>query len=82
MVRIRLKRMGRRHRPFYRINAMDQRTQRDGRVIEQLGWYDPIAQDAAKQIKLDEERIRYWISQGAQPTKTVGNLLKRHGIEA
>ena len=60
---------------------MDQRKQRDGRVIEQLGWYDPITKDAAKQIKINEERVRYWISQGAQPTQTVGNLLKRHGIE-
>lgn len=80
MVKIRLKRMGRRHRPFYRINAMDVRSPRDGRVIEQLGHYDPIEKDKEKQVKLNEERIRYWLSKGAQTSDTVGNLLKRHGI--
>lgn len=81
MVKIRLKRMGRRHRPFYRISAMDSRSQRDGRVIEELGFYDPIAKEADKQVKLNTERIRYWLSQGAQASETVGDILRRNGIE-
>ena len=80
MVRIRMKRMGRPHRPFYRINAIDQRTKRDGIVIEQLGWYDPIASDAAKQVNLDAERIKHWLSVGAQPSDTVTDLLIKHNL--
>lgn len=80
MVKIRLKRMGRRHRPFYRLSAMDTRSPRDGRVIEELGFYDPITTDETRQVKLKEERIRYWLSQGATVSDTVGDLLKRHGI--
>ena len=56
MVRLRLKRMGRRHRPFYRLNAVDKRTQRDGKVLEQLGWYDPMSKDEAKQVHLNADR--------------------------
>ena len=80
MVKIRLKRMGRRHRPFYRINAMDTRTQRDGRVIEELGYYDPLVKDGDKQVKLVEDRIRYWLSQGAQASDTVRDILVKNGI--
>ena len=80
MVKIRLKRMGRRHRPFYRISAMDSRSPRDGRVIEELGIYDPIAKEQDKQVKLNEERIRYWLAQGAQASDTVRDILRRHGI--
>lgn len=76
-VRLRLKRMGRRHRPFYRITAVDQRKKRDGRVIEELGYYDPINADQSKQVKLASERIAYWLSVGAQPSDTVRNLIKR-----
>ncbi len=72
--------MGRRHRPFYRINAMDSRCPRDGRVIEQLGYYDPICKDSEKQVNLKEERIRYWLNVGAEPSDTVRNILKRKGI--
>jgi len=79
-VRIRLQRMGRRHRPFYRIGACDARTPRDGRMIENLGYYDPLAKEEEKQVVLKEERIRYWLSQGAQPSKTVADILKRKGI--
>ncbi len=82
MVRLRMKRMGRRHRPFYRINAMDSRSPRNGRVIEELGWYDPLATEIGKQINLNAERIKYWLGQGAQPSDTVRNLLKKNGIEA
>ena len=80
MVKIRMKRMGRRHRPFYRINVMDTRSPRDGRVIEELGFYDPIAKDADKQLKLNEERILYWLGQGAQTSETMGNILRKNGI--
>jgi small subunit ribosomal protein S16 len=75
-----MKRMGRRHRPFYRIAAMEVRNQRDGRVIEELGHYDPIEKDATKQLKLAAERIAYWLGQGAQATETVRNLFKKQGI--
>ena len=79
-VRLRLKRMGRRHRSFYRVAAIDSREPRDGRVIEELGWYDPEAKDVDKQVSLKRERIEHWLSVGAQPSDTVGKLLKRHGI--
>lgn len=80
MVRLRLKRMGRRHRPFYRLNAIEKRSQRDGRVLEQLGWYDPMAADADKQIELKGDRIKHWLSVGAQPSDTVNDLLARAGL--
>lgn len=76
MVVLRLKRMGRTHRPFYRINAMDKRAPRDGRVIENLGWFDPVATDD-KQLQVDVERANYWLSVGAQPSRTVATLLRR-----
>lgn len=80
MVRIRMNRMGRPHRPFYRINAIDQRTKRDGKVIEMLGWYDPISSDAAKQVNLNVERIKHWLSVGAQPSDTVTDLLIKQNL--
>ena len=80
MVVLRLKRMGRRHRPFYRINAMDRRSPRDGRVIEALGWYDPIAPDD-RQLSVKIDRVDYWLSVGAQPSRTVASLLKRVGCD-
>jgi small subunit ribosomal protein S16 len=79
-VRLRLKKFGRRHKNFFRLNAMDIRRPRDGRVLEELGWYDPGAKEPDKQISLDRERIEYWLSVGAQPSATVRQLLKRHGI--
>lgn len=79
-VRLRLKRLGRRHRAFYRVGAMDSRKPRDGKVIEELGWYDPEAKEADKQVSLNRERIEYWLSVGAQPSDTVRDLLKRQGI--
>ncbi len=80
MVRIRLKRMGRRNRPFYRINAMDKRAPRDGRILENLGWYDPIAKDEDKQIFVKSDRIEHWLSVGAQPTDTVKDILVKVGL--
>ena len=79
-VRLRLKRFGRRHQSFYRISAMDTRRPRDGRVIEELGWYDPGAHEADKQVSFNRERIEYWLGVGAKPTETVCNLLRRQGI--
>jgi len=79
-VKIRLKRFGRRHRSFYRVNAVDSRAPRDGRVIEELGWFDPIAKDPDKQVSLKRDRIEYWLGQGAQPSDTVAELLKHNGI--
>jgi small subunit ribosomal protein S16 len=79
-VKLRLKRMGRRHRSFFRLSAMDGRSPRDGRVVEELGWYDPQAKVAERQVSLERERIEYWLSKGAQPTETVRDLLVRNGI--
>lgn len=79
-VRLRLKRFGRRHRNFYRVTAVDTRKPRDGRVIEELGWYDPQAKESDKQVSLDRERIEHWLGVGAIPSDTVAELLKRHGI--
>ncbi len=81
MVKLRLQRMGRTHKPFYRLNAMDARAARGSRVIEHLGHYDPTIQDEAKQATLKEDRIKYWISVGAQPSDTVASLLKRNSID-
>ncbi len=81
MVVLRLKRMGRRHRPFYRLSAMDKRSPRDGRVIEELGWYDPIANED-RQLSINTERVAYWLSVGAQPSRTVTSLLRRAGLDA
>ncbi len=77
-VRIRLRRMGRKKRPFYRIVAADSRSPRDGRFIETLGTYNPLTEPA--QVEVKEERVFYWLKNGAQPTQTVKNLLRRKGI--
>jgi small subunit ribosomal protein S16 len=79
-VRLRLKRMGRRHCSFYRLAAMDSRAPRDGRVLEELGTYDPENKDAGQQIKLNDERVREWLRRGALPTETVATLLRKQGI--
>jgi len=81
-VKLRMKRMGNTHRPFYRVVSVDQRKQRDGLVIEQLGTYDPLVSDESKQAKLDLPRCAYWLSVGAQPSETVASLLKRAGLNA
>jgi small subunit ribosomal protein S16 len=81
VVRIRMKSFGRRHRPFFRICAMDIRSPRDGRSIEELGHYDPLARNAEAREVLDASRIRYWLSVGAQPSDKVAAILKRHGIK-
>lgn len=78
-VRIRMKKLGRRHRPFFRICAMDSRTPRDGRPIEELGHYDPMVRDVDARAVLDRERIDYWLSVGAQPSENVAVLIKKYG---
>lgn len=81
MVRIRMKSMGRRHRPFFRICAIDARRPRDGRPIEELGHYDPMSRNPETQTVLDASRIRYWLSVGAQPSDKVAALLRKHKIK-
>lgn len=76
MVKIRLRRMGAKKAPYYRIVVADSRSPRDGRFIEEIGTYDPMADDAQK-IKVDMERAKYWLDNGAQPTDTVRGLLKK-----
>jgi len=78
-VRIRLKKLGRTHRPFFRVCAMDGRSPRDGRVIEQLGTYDPMIPHTDARAILNGERIAYWMSVGATPTPKVGTLIKKYG---
>jgi small subunit ribosomal protein S16 len=80
-VKLRMTRMGRRHRPFFRINVIDSRSPRDGRVIEKLGQYDPLEKDKDKQILLNKDRAQFWIAQGAIPSDTVSEILLRFGIK-
>lgn len=81
MVRIRMKSFGRRHRPFFRICAMDSRTGRDGRAIEELGHYDPMVRKLEARTVIDVNRTRYWLSVGAQPSEKVQALLNRLGVK-
>ena len=80
-VKIRMTRMGRRHRPFFRINAVESRTPRDGKILEKLGHYDPLEKDPQKQVVLNIERVRHWLDSGAIPSDTVSQLLLRLGIK-
>ncbi|HCI20952.1 MAG: 30S ribosomal protein S16 [Christensenellaceae bacterium] len=75
MVKIRLRRVGAKKAPFYRVVVADSHFARDGRFIEEIGTYDPLTEPAT--IKIDMERAKYWISNGAQPTDTVRGLLKK-----
>ena len=77
-VKLRLRRMGNTNRPFYRIVVIDSRKRRDGRPIEELGWYDPVKQPAETNLK--EEAIVGWLNRGAEPSETVGRLLRNHGV--
>ena len=78
-VKIRLKRMGQKKAPFYRIVVADSRSPRDGRFIEEIGTYDPNLEPSA--IKVDEESAKKWLNNGAQPTEVVGKIFKAAGIE-
>ena len=78
MVKIRLRRMGAKKTPFYRIVVADSRSPRDGRCIEEIGTYDPLTNPATG--KVDADKVKAWIQNGAQPTDTVRGLLKKNGI--
>ena len=78
MVKIRLRRMGAKKAPYYRIVVADSRFPRDGRVIEEIGTYNPLADPA--EVKVDGEKVKTWIKNGAQPTDTVKSLLKKAGV--
>ncbi|MBG9983769.1 30S ribosomal protein S16 [Aerococcaceae bacterium DSM 111022] len=77
-VKLRMKRMGSKRNPFYRIVAADARAPRDGRIIEQIGTYNPVSEP--KQLEINEELALKWLSNGAQPSDTVRNLLSKQGI--
>lgn len=78
-VRIRLKKMGRKARPFFRLCAVDSRAPRDGKVIEELGTYDPMIRDTDARVTLKNERIDYWLGVGAQPSQKAGVLIRKYG---
>ena len=78
-VKIRLRRMGQKKAPFYRIVVADSRSPRDGRFIEEIGYYDPTKEPS--EIRVDEEAAKKWLANGAQPTRTVEKMLKTAGIE-
>jgi len=73
--------MGRSHGAFFRLNAIEGRSPRDGRVIEELGFYDPRNKDQAKQFVAKLDRCKYWLDHGAVPSETVSSLLKKNGLE-
>lgn len=77
-VKIRLRRMGAKKAPFYRIVVADSRYPRDGRFIEEVGYYDPMTEPAT--IKLDNEKVEKWLANGAQPTETVRSILNKSGV--
>ena len=77
-VKIRLKRIGKKKNPHYRVVVADNRTPRDGRFIEEIGRYNPLAEPV--EFTVDEERVQYWIGTGAQPSETVKRLLKQNGV--
>ena len=77
-VKIRLKRMGQKKAPFYRIVVSDSRSPRDGKFIDEIGYYNPLTNPA--EVKIDAEKAEKWLNNGAQPTETVKSLLKKSGI--
>jgi small subunit ribosomal protein S16 len=79
-VRIRMKKLGRKHRPYYRICAIDSRRPRDGRILEELGAYDPMVPETDARAVLNGERINYWLGVGAQPSDKVKVLIKKYGV--
>ena len=80
-VKLRFKRLGRKNAPFYRLSAIDSRSPRDGRVIEELGHYDPRNKDQAKQFVAKIDRCKHWLDVGAVPSETVSSLLKKNGLD-
>jgi small subunit ribosomal protein S16 len=77
-VRIRMKKLGRKHRQYFRIVAIDSRQPRDGRIIEELGSYDPMIKQTDERVKLKPDRIKYWLSVGAKPSERVAIFLKKY----
>jgi small subunit ribosomal protein S16 len=77
-VKIRLKRMGAKKKPFYRLVVADSRSPRDGRFIEEVGYYNPVAEPV--EVKIDDEKAIKWLKNGAQPTDTVKDLFKKYGV--
>ena len=77
-VKIRLRRMGAKKSPFYRIVVADSRSPRDGRFIEEIGYYNPMEEPSV--VKVDPEKAKKWLANGAQPTETVKSLFKKHGV--
>jgi len=82
MVTIRLSRGGAKKQPFYHVVVTDSRNKRDGRSIERLGFFNPVARGNDKRLELKSERIDYWLSQGAQPSERVAHLIKEHAKAA
>ena len=80
-VKLRLSRMGRSHKAFFRLNAIDSRSPRDGSVIEELGFHDPLVKDPSKEFVANLDRCKYWLDHGAIPSERVSSLLKKAGIE-
>ncbi|HEX2667560.1 MAG TPA: 30S ribosomal protein S16 [Gammaproteobacteria bacterium] len=80
MVTIRLSRGGAKKRPFYHLVATDKRSSRDGRYIERLGFYNPLAAKHEETLRVDAERMKHWLSNGAQPSERVQYLLKEHKV--
>ena len=78
MVSIRLSRAGAKKRPFYHLVVTDSRNRRDGRYIERLGFFNPVGQEHEENLRIDFERVDYWVGQGAQPSDRVASLLKQH----
>ena len=78
MVKIRLQRSGAKKRPYYKIVAIDERTRRDGSILESLGFYNPVAKD--NQVGLEDDKVKAWLAKGAQPSATVKVILKRKGL--
>ena len=79
MVTIRLSRGGAKKRPFYHVVVTDSRNRRDGRYIERLGFFNPLAKGGEVRLNLNDERVQYWLGHGAQPSERVADLIKRHG---
>jgi small subunit ribosomal protein S16 len=79
-VKIRMKKFGRKNRPEFRIVATDTRSPRDGSIIENLGFYHPLEKEAEKVLRMNDDRVKYWLSVGAQPSETLVSILKRRGI--
>lgn len=80
MVRLRFQRTGRHNSPCYRLAAIDGRVRRDGPCLENLGWFNPLEKDPAKQMVINEERIKYWLSVGAKPSETVEDFLAKRNL--